>query len=252
MIVFFGMPINPKKVERDSFAIHFFVIITPVKYYGGRNYTTNQGNEHTTHAINGIHNHPRKPPKKENPTLFVVRPAGVRCRPSGAPLTVPRPPLLARTHRTRNTTTISKKRIQQQEDNNNNRKPPKNHPQKKNPPKKPKPPTLFPACGLAVRPRAVGNAAVVAFPACRLSGFGLRSRRRAASRWQCGPRGVSRSPSSTLRLDIGRKTRAGFSLTTNRAPFYGARLQPYHNGYHPPAPPVRLYPCYRPLIHGTL
>ncbi len=41
----------------------FLVIITPVKYYGGRNYTPNQEHEPTTHAINGIRKTTQEPPK---------------------------------------------------------------------------------------------------------------------------------------------------------------------------------------------
>ncbi len=79
------MPKNPKRDEnRDlvSFAIQILCIcclsdvnMTAVKYHGGRNYTP------TTHTT-------------QRPTLLTssqyppkVRPAGVRCRPSDAPLT---------------------------------------------------------------------------------------------------------------------------------------------------------------------
>ena len=236
------MPINPKREERIGFRSSSFVKLTPVKYYGGRNYTPKYRIENTTHEINGIQNTPKTTQKKEKPTSFVVRPAGVRCRPSGAPHTVPRPPLLARTHRTRNTTTINEKEYNNKKTTTTTENNPKPTHKKKNPPKKPKPPLPL---------------------------SGLRSRRPAASRWQCGRRGVSRLPSFGFRLSVSPSCREPlamrpswrfpfavfhdpaiyrpknacrvFTLNQPRAVLWG-KAPAYPNGYHPPAPPVRLYP----------
>lgn len=57
------MPINPKREERIGFRSSSFVKLTPVKYYGGRNYTPKYRIENKTHEINGIHNPPKTLPK---------------------------------------------------------------------------------------------------------------------------------------------------------------------------------------------
>lgn len=54
-IVFFGDAYKPQEKGTAIFSrFSFLVIITPVKYYGGRNYTPHHENETKTHEISQL------------------------------------------------------------------------------------------------------------------------------------------------------------------------------------------------------